>query len=98
MNLKEIARRLEELIPLVQKASREYAEKSYAKEKRTSELYLQNEFFRNKEMRDSAVRKILELENLVRPPLDAQLKIRQLYNEKDLLMEISRILRSQNEV
>jgi len=94
--LEEINKRLFELIEEISQAGDDYAQMNFDLEGRKSEMLLSAELgrFTNQAMRDAQVRIMIENEGLARPVIEKKSQWLKLCNERDLLFEISRNLRT----
>lgn len=95
LTLKNVTKRLAELIEELPKAGKEYSEATYRVEKRKAELYTQDSTIglSNQSLRDAYVSQVLEQEGLLEPKQKLSYEFKKLMNEKDMLIEISRNLR-----
>lgn len=95
LTLKNVTKRLAELIEELPKAGKEYSEATYKVEKRKAELYTQDQTIglSNQTMRDAYVSQVLDEEGLLEPKQKLSYEFKRLMNEKDMLLEISRNLR-----
>jgi len=94
--LQEITKRLLELEPELHEALNRKMALQYEVDKAKANLYLSDSIqaYRNQEMRDAAVSQILEMDGNLEPLYKARGDVSMLSNERDILIEASRNLRS----
>lgn len=99
MKKEEINKRLLEILKELKEILPNYSQATIDFELRKAELYMQEESkgFANQSLRDAYVLKVLDTEKKLRPFEELKNKIKLLYIEKEIIIEMGRNIRGERE-